>query len=128
MSTRTLAKLAEKEFPEAAKEIREKSYVDDIRGVKHCGEGAKRITKEIDKILANLRKFEIKAWNSNHKYFDQTKERFSSFLGNKWDKSEDTISFAKQEIQTVNKGLTKRNCLAYVAQLWDPMGLPQFPS
>ncbi|XP_068716890.1 uncharacterized protein [Montipora capricornis] len=38
------------------------------------------------------------------------------------DKSEDTISFAKQEIETVNKGLTKRNCLAFVAQLWDPMG------
>ncbi|XP_068749232.1 uncharacterized protein [Montipora capricornis] len=94
----TLAKLAENEFPEAAKEIRENSYVDDIGGSKHCGEDAKHITKEIDKILAK-EKFEIKAWNSNHKYVDQTKEKFSSFLGHKWDKSEDTISFAKQEIE-----------------------------
>ncbi|XP_068739558.1 uncharacterized protein [Montipora capricornis] len=117
----TLAKLAENGFPEAAKEIRENSYVDDIGGSKHCGEDAKHITKEIDKILAK-EKFEIKAWNSNHKYVDQTKEKFSSFLGHKWDKSEDTISFAKQDIETVNKGLTKRNCLAFVAQLWDPMG------
>ena len=35
----------------------------------------------------------------------------------------DTITFKKTEIVVMEKPVTKRNCLAYLAQLWDPTGL-----
>ena len=45
------------------------------------------------------------------------------FLGHKWNKAKDTFSFKKNEIVTSESPMTKRNCLAYLAQLWDPIGL-----
>ena len=35
----------------------------------------------------------------------------------------DTFSFKKNKIATSECPITKRNCLAYLAQLWDPIGL-----
>lgn len=62
-------KLVENEFLEVVKEIRENFYVDDIGGLKYCGEDVKCIMKEIDKIFVKG-KFEIKVWNFNYKYVD----------------------------------------------------------
>ena len=45
------------------------------------------------------------------------------FLGHKWNKAKDTFSFKKNEITTSESPIAKRNCLAYLAQLWDPIGL-----
>ena len=45
------------------------------------------------------------------------------FLGHKWNKAKDTFSFKRNEIATSESPITKRNCLAYLAQLWDPIGL-----
>ena len=41
----------------------------------------------------------------------------------KWNNVRDTITFKKTEIAAEEKPVTKRNCLAYLAQLWDPTGL-----
>ena len=39
------------------------------------------------------------------------------------EQSQGYISFKKSEIATSESPITKRNCLAYLAQLWDPIGL-----
>ena len=42
--------------------------------------------------------FQIKQWHSNNKKVDQTDEEHVDFLGNKWNKVRDTITFKKTEI------------------------------
>lgn len=121
-SIQVLAKISQEEFPEAAKALHEHSYVDDIGGSRKDSSSIKKITSEIDEILSKG-KFEIKEWHSNHKDVDQTSERYTSFLGHKWDKEKDTIMLKKEKVFTVTGNLTKRKCLACIAQLWDPIGL-----
>ena len=119
---KTLAKASESMYPEAAKELCTHVYVDDIGGSREDEARCKRITDEIDAILATGQ-FQIKAWHSNNKNIDQTDQEFTDFLGHKWYKTHDKFSFKKNEIDVDVKSLTKRNCLACVAQLWDPIGL-----
>ena len=118
----TLAKASQDLFPEAAEELRKHVYVDDIGGSKENEERSKRITNEIDSILATGC-FQVKEWNSNNQNIDQTDQTVVDFLGHKWNKAKDTFSFKKSEIATSESPITKRNCLAYLAQLWDPIGL-----
>ena len=72
---------------------------------------------------AFLRKgqFQIKKWHWSNKKVDQTDQEHVDFLRKKWNKVRDTIR--KTEIVAEEKPVTKRNCLAYLAQLWDPTGL-----
>ena len=83
---------------------------------------SKQITSEIDATFSKGQ-FHIKRWHSNSKKADQTDEEHVDFLGHKWNKICDTITFKKTEIVAEDKPVTKRNCLAYLAQLWDPTGL-----
>ena len=118
----TLAKASQDQYPEAAKELRTHVYVDDIGGSRENEDKSKQITSEIDAILSKGQ-FQIKQWHSNNKKIDQTDEEHVDFLGHKWNKVRDTITFKKTEIVAEEKPVTKRNCLAYLAQLWDPTGL-----
>ena len=118
----TLAKASQDQYPEAAKELRTHVYVDDIGGSRENEDKSKQITSEIDAILSKGQ-FQIKQWHSNNKKVDQTDEEHVDFLGHKWNKVRDTITFKKTEIVAEEKPVTKRNCLAYLAQLWDPTGL-----
>ena len=52
--------------------------------------------------------FQIKKWHSSNKKVDQTDEEHVEFLGKKWNKARDTISFKKTEIVT-----------------WPSFGIPQ---
>ena len=74
----------------------------------------------MDAILRNGQ-FQIKKWHSSNKKVDQTDQEHVDFLRKKWNKVRDTIR--KTEIVAEEKPVTKRNCLAYLAQLWDPTGL-----
>ncbi|KAK3730657.1 hypothetical protein QZH41_007940 [Actinostola sp. cb2023] len=122
-SINTLAKVSQTEFPEAAKELQEHAYVDDIGGSRPNVTEAKQITEDIDTILAKGQ-FQIKAWHSNSKEIDQSEgEQSTDLLGHKWDKQQDTFSFKKSEIVFQSKDFSKRSCLALLAQLWDPIGL-----
>ena len=87
-----LAKASQVEFPEAVKELEERTYVDDIGGSRPSKEEAKHVTSTIDKVLAKGQ-FQIKAWHSNSPEVDQTSgdERFTDLLGHRWDKHEDTL-------------------------------------
>ena len=118
----TLAKASQDRFSEAAEELRKHVYVDDIGGSKENEERSKRITNEIDSILATG-SFQVKEWNSNNQNIDYSDQTVVDFLGHKWNKAKDTFSFKKNEIATSESPITGRNCLAYLAQLWDPIGL-----
>ena len=118
-----LAKSAEKEFPVAAKELKEHTYVDDIGGSKSTSTEAQQMTVDIDTILARG-KFQVKAWHSNDPETDQTDEDCTTFLGHQWNKRTDLMSYKKDRISVTDQGkFTKRACLAILAQMWDPIGL-----
>lgn len=122
-SINTLAKVSQAELPEAARELQEHVYVDDIGGSKSTVAEAKQITSDMDTILEKGQ-FQIKCWHSNSKELDQSDgERFTDLLGHKWNKENDKFTFKKREIIGQFETFTKRNCLALVAQLWDPIGL-----
>ena len=119
----TLAKASQAEFPDAARELQEHAYVDDVGGSKTTSTEAKQITNEIDVILGKGQ-FQIKAWHSNHKEIDQSNgERFTDLLGHRWDKQKDTFSLKKDVVAGKLEDFSKRSCLALLAQLWDPIGL-----
>ena len=118
----TLAKLSNAEFPEAAGELRQHVYVDDIGGSRETVTKAKQIISHIDAVLAKGN-FQIKTWHSNEAEIDQSNgERFTDLLGLSWDKQLDTFTFKKNDLGELDV-LTKRRCLGLVGQLWDPIGL-----
>ncbi|PFX17568.1 hypothetical protein AWC38_SpisGene18109 [Stylophora pistillata] len=118
-----LAKVSQVEFPDAAQELRDHAYVDDIAGSKSNSTEAKKITKEIYTILGKG-KFQIKVWHSNCSEIDQSGgESFTDLLGHKWDKQEGKFTFKKENVVGLLEGFSKRNCLKFLAQLWDPIGL-----
>ena len=118
-----LAKKSQEEFPSAAKELQNHTYVDDIGGSTPTAEVAVQMTSDIDKVLGKGH-FIIKVWHSNNKEVDQSGgEQFTDFLGHKWDKLNDKFSLKKDSVSSVSQEFTKRTCLASLAQLWDPIGL-----
>ena len=118
----TLAKLSEAEFPEAAKEVQDHVYMDDIGGSRETAAKAKRITNDIDAILKKGH-FQIKAWHSNQAEIDQSNgERYTDLLGLRWDKQADKFTFKKNELGHLDV-LTKSRRLSLVGQLWDAIGL-----
>ena len=79
----TLAKASQLEFPEAAKELQERTYVDDIGGSRPTAGEAKHVTTTINKVLGKGQ-FQIKAWHSTSQEVDQTSgERYTDWLGHK---------------------------------------------
>ena len=119
---KTLAKASEAQHSEGAKELCTHVYVDDIGGSRENEARCKKVTSEIDAILSTGQ-FQVKAWHSNNKNVNQSDEERPDFLGHKWIKVLDKISFKKSEIGANLTNLSKRGCLASVAQMWDPMGL-----
>ena len=89
----TLAKASQDQYLEAAKELRTHVYVDDIGGSRQNEDKSKQITSEIDAILSK----------GQFKKVDQTDEEHVDFLGHKWNKVRDTITFKKTEIVAQEK-------------------------
>ncbi|XP_015767845.1 PREDICTED: uncharacterized protein LOC107346552 [Acropora digitifera] len=119
---KTLAKASEAQHSEGAKELCMHVYVDDIGGFRENKARCNKVTSEIDAILSTGQ-FQVKAWHSNNKNVNQSDEERPDFLGHKWIKVLDKISFKKSKIVANLTNLSKRGCLASVAQMWDPMGL-----
>ena len=82
-------------------------------------ENEDKITKITSEIDANLSKgqFQIKQWRSSNKRVDQADKEHEDFLGKKWNKVRETITFKKTKIVAEEKPVTKRNCLASLAQV-----------
>ena len=97
--------------------------MDNIAGSKSNLTEAKEITKEIDTVLGKGQ-FQIKVWHSNCMVIDQSSgERFIDLLGHKWDKEEDKFTFKKENMVGLLGAFSKRSCLKFITQLWDPIGL-----
>ena len=92
----TLAKLSNAEFPEAAEELRQHVYGDDIGGSRETVTKVKQIISHINAVLA---KGNFQAWHSNEAEIDQSNgDQFTDFLGLCWDKQLDTFTFKKNDL------------------------------
>ena len=118
-----LAKASQLEFPEAAKVLQERTYVDHIGGFRSTAAEAKHVTTTVEEVLGKGQ-FQTKAWRPNSPEVDQTSgERYTDLLGYKWDKQEDTFALKKDSVARKKEDFKKRSCLALLAQVWDPIGL-----
>ena len=123
-SIKVLAKAAEQQQPQAAAELLQHVFVDDVAGSKPTVEKVKDVTSAIDSILGNG-KFEIKTWHSNSKEIDESEgEMITDLLSHKWNKETDKCTFKGEAIPELTETLTKRNWLALVAKLWNLLVLP----
>lgn len=68
-----LTQVSQDTFPEAAKELQERTYVDEIGGSRPTTVEAKHVTSTIDAVLGKGR-FQVKAWHSNSQEVDQTSD------------------------------------------------------
>ena len=115
----TLDKVAQDQYPEAAKEPQTHVYVDDIGGSRENEDKSKQITSEKDAILSKGQ-FQIKQWHSNKK-IGQTDEEHADFLGHKWNKTRESITFKKTEIIAEEKLLLREIALP----TWPNFGIPK---
>ena len=119
--------------PEAAKTIKDSTYMDDILDSVNTTEDAKKLTSDVDKILEKGG-FEVKGWLSNKDLEDSNTEMNeikvpqsqteAKVLGVSWNCKEDVLKY-KFEIEAVKScltDLTKRKILSQIARIYDPIG------
>lgn len=148
VALRKTAEMYQDEYPEAAKVVKNNSYMDDILDSVSTEEKAYQQTKEIEAVLGEGG-FEMKGWvisgESNEGadvHIEQRKEE-EKVLGIAWSPSEDCFHFEvklnfspkKKKLRTepdLNKeqipreiptNLTKRMILSQVNSIYDPLGL-----
>ena len=122
-SIKVSAKAVQPQEPQAAAELLQHVFVDYVAGSRSTVEEVQQVTTAIDSFLENG-KFEIKTWHSNSTEIDQSEGgKVTDLLGHKWDKETDKFTFKREEIPELSETLTKRNCLALLAKLWDPIGM-----
>ena len=135
MALTALRKTADQEahtYPDAAKTLKENTYMDDICDSVPSVCKAKQLTSDLDTVLAKGG-FQVKGWTSNQalkkekcdqegqemKLLQGSKEE--KVLGSVWNNANDTFSFRVKE--GVGEGeLTKRTILSHVARVYDPVG------
>ena len=119
--------------PEAAKTIKDNTYMDDILDSVNTTEDAKKLTSDVDKILEKGG-FTVKGWLLNKDLEDSNTEMNeikvpqsqteAKVLGVSWDCKEDVLKY-KFEIEAVKScltDLTKRKILSQIARIYDPIG------
>ena len=129
------AEEGEKRYPEAAKVLKESTYMDDICDSVHSEEQARTITSEIDEILHNGG-FNVKGWLSNRSLkenVDNATEGSESelkvlqgpvhekVLGTVWNHESDVFEFKVNPPELTT--FTKRSVLSQVARIYDPLGI-----
>ncbi|CAH2084582.1 unnamed protein product [Euphydryas editha] len=138
LATRCLKELASKyknDFPQAAQALLYNTYVDDVLA------GADNLSqlKELKGQLIGLLKlgnFKLHKWCSNtnevlndipeeHKYFDEIglnkNDNTIKTLGIKYNINTDSFTFSYPVNDTILN--TKRNILAFIGKIYDPLGL-----
>lgn len=132
-STRCLMQLAienDKEFPEAAHELRTSFYVDDLISGASTVPEAIKLSNEIVNII-NSAEMKLRKFNSNSPEFldsiqeedrETPKENTSvKALGIRWDPAGDKISFNVKPI--AHDKITRRIVLSETAKIFDPNGI-----
>ena len=129
--------LMEPRYPELVAEIRKSLYVDDlITGVPTTTNEAKELKQDSIKIFDDA-KFRLHKWHSNAPELESDvsdcsitfakqqlgvnpKGNECKLLGQKWNKVDDVLQVDMPAVPAV---LTKRGILAYLARVYDPLGL-----
>lgn len=117
-------------YPEAAKEVEESIYMDDVITGASNVEHAIELTRQIDQIIANgamkLRKFSSNSQELINSIPEEDREPASEdasiikALGVRWHPNRDTIRFEFKHAD--RKKITKRSVLSDIAKFYDPEG------
>ncbi|XP_018405306.1 PREDICTED: uncharacterized protein LOC108781739 [Cyphomyrmex costatus] len=137
LAVRVIQKLADDErhaFPRAPKILQTHLYVDDLLTGADSIEEARRIRDELIMLLAKGG-FVIRQWASNddrivsnltdsalHIDFLENGDRLLKALGLGWNAREDKVYYSTHTIR-IPERVTKRNILAEIAKIFDPLGL-----
>ena len=145
MAQIALQKTAEENLashPEAAKAIKDNSYMDDICDSVETVERARKQTDDIDTVLATGG-FKVKGWTSNKTEKNDSDGEMEikmlkgdsgeKVLGIAWNNQTDTFSFkvktglmqhtSKEDCSNKHQpSLTKREILSRIARIYDPIG------
>ena len=118
---------------EAAKTIKDNTYMDDILDSLNTTEDVKKLTSDVDKVLEKGG-FKVKGWVSNKDLEDSNtgmneikvpqSQTEAKVLGISWNCIEDVLKY-KFEIEAVKScltDLTKRKILSQIARIYDPIG------
>ena len=129
----------EKEYPDAAKTVHEKFYMDDYLDsmespdealkrsrdlVKLLSKGGFKLTKFISNVPGLLEELEDQSVESVPKVIGASMEESSSHvLGLKWDHTKDTLVVSRGTSCDCSKAVTQRLVLSLVSKVFDPIGL-----
>ena len=114
-----LAGLAQDEWPEAACILREAAYMDDIIFAVDTQAQAVAAQAGVEKILAKG-SFVVKEWVTNSVGGGQDDQ--VAVLGVVWSRAGDRLG-VRPPLGLPSPPLTKRKILAWIATLWDPLGI-----
>ena len=126
-------------YPEAAISLKKNSYMDDICDSVKTVEQAKKLTKDLDKVL-ETGGFQVKCWVSNEDLKDGESvkednavkllqgEGPEKVLGVAWNSKTDNLTFKigadiLEKTSAEEIKLTKRSILSYIARIYDPIGI-----
>lgn len=136
LAIRTLHQLAEDEghdFPDAARVLKEQTYVDDVLGGGETLEEAKALQAQLIDLLARGG-FELRKWFSNEPqlleqlpsthletpgFLCSSELPHFSILGLQWTPTSDNFIY---QISMPQESCTKRQILSCVAKIYDPCG------
>ena len=117
----TLAKASQREFPEAAKELQERTDVDDIGGFRPTAAEAKHVTTTVDEVLGKGQ-FQIKAWlQTARKSSKPAVSAIQICLVTVSGTSKNTFSLKKDSVVRKKEDFTKRSCLTLLAPIGTPL-------
>ena len=126
----------ESRYPESVPEVRKSLYVDDLISGAPTTEETKELKRDAIEIFDDA-KFKLHKWHSNIAELESdsveseptfAKQQLkgsstsldSKLLGLPWDKVKDRL---RVDFPTIPAVLTKRGVLAYLAKVYDPLGL-----
>ena len=136
IALRKTAEESEKEYPDAAKVLKENTYMDDICHSEETPAKVHKIADDLDKVLKKGG-FHVKKWITSGTISEEDDvtelelfkpEHEEKVLGIAWENKADVLRFKVQKEPTHNEdrkgksSMSKRKILSRIARLYDPIG------
>ena len=127
-----------KQYPEAAKAVHQKFYMDDYLDSVESPEralirlkelihlihlGGFKFTKFVSNVPDLADRIDGSAHSTEPKVIISSKEESMHVLGLEWDRNNDTLVVSRGTNSTITKSLTQRLVLSLVSKVYDPIGL-----